>query len=112
MDAAGESGVVADRLADLQDRIRGTEQRLTEVREQVIAADRGAVDEEDLAAALSLFDPVWDALVPREQARVLRLLVERVGFDGREGTLSITFRPSGIKALAQEVEAGLQEVRR
>jgi site-specific DNA recombinase len=112
MDTAGEGGAVADRLADLQDRVRSAEQRLAEVREQRIAADRGAVDEEDLAAALSLFDPVWDALVPKEQARVLRLLVERVGFDGRSGSLAITFRPSGIKALAQEVEAGMQEVRR
>ena len=102
----------ADRLADLQDRIRVAEQRLTELREEAVATGREAIDEHDLSAALSLFDPVWDALFPREQARILRLLVERVGFDGREGTLALTFRPTGIKALAHEVEAGAKEVRR
>ena len=108
--AAGEPP--ADRLADLQDRIRSAEQRLTELREQAVATGREAIDEHDLSTALSLFDPVWDALFPREQARILRLLVERVGFDGREGTLALTFRPTGIKALAHEVEAGTKEVRR
>ncbi len=53
---------------------------------------------------------MWGALFPREQARILRLLVERVGYDGGAGTLAITFRPSGIKALAQDVGGGRQEV--
>ncbi|MCE9635861.1 MAG: recombinase family protein [Planctomycetes bacterium] len=100
------------RLADLQERTRTAERRLTDVREGLAAAERERVDDGDLAAALSLFDPVWDSLYPREQARVLRLLVERVGYDGREGTLAITFRPTGIRALADEVAAGRKEARR
>ncbi|MCX7429089.1 MAG: recombinase family protein [Planctomycetia bacterium] len=65
------------RLADLQERIRVSERRATEVREQVIA--------------------------PREQARVVRLLVERVDYDGTNGKATITFHPSGIKTLADEL---------
>jgi site-specific DNA recombinase len=99
--AAGDAAT--DRLAELQEKTRSAERRLTDARERVVAANRSRVDEEDLASALSLFDPVWDALFPREQARVLRLLVERVGYDGGAGTLALTFRPSGIKTLAQEV---------
>ncbi|MCI0588944.1 MAG: recombinase family protein, partial [Planctomycetes bacterium] len=83
------------RLADLHDRMRAAEQRLTGIRERVLAAEKEKVDAGDLEGALSLFDPVWDALFPKEQARILRLLVERVGYDGREGTLAVTFRPSG-----------------
>ena len=48
-------------------------------------------------------DPqVWDTLSPREQARVIRLLVEQVNYDGEKGTVSVTFHPSGIKVLADE----------
>jgi len=90
------------RLADLQDRIRAAEQRATEVREEIIELSRTLFDEKELTTALSLFDPVWDSLGPREQARVMQLLVERVGYDGANGTVSVTFRPSGIKALAQD----------
>jgi site-specific DNA recombinase len=54
---------------------------------------------------LGQFDAVWDALSPREQGRVLGLLIERVEHDGREASVAITFRPTGIKTLAAEEEA-------
>jgi site-specific DNA recombinase len=92
------------RLADLQDRIRAAERRATEVRQQAIALSRAHVDEGELTAAVSRFEPVWDSLTPAEQARLVHLLVQQVAFDGRKGTLAVTFRPSGIKALACEPE--------
>ena len=61
------------------------------------------MDEADLRRALSLWDGVWDALLPKEQARVLELLLERVAFDGAAGTATLAFRPTGIKGLSQEV---------
>jgi site-specific DNA recombinase len=91
------------RLADLQERIRGAEQRATEVREQVIALSREIVDQREVAKAMAVFDPVWDSLTPREQARVIQLLVERVDYDGATGKISITFHASGIKTLADEL---------
>jgi site-specific DNA recombinase len=81
----------------------GAERRATEVREQVLALSRDLVDQREVAKAMSIFDPVWDSLTPREQARVVQLLVERVDYDGATGKVSITFRPSGIKTLADEI---------
>ena len=52
---------------------------------------------------LALFDGMWAGLAPGEQARVLGLLVRRVDYDGARGRLAITFHPSGIKALADEL---------
>ncbi len=75
---------------------------------QVVAAARAqapTVEETDLRRALALWDGVWDALHAKEQARVLTLLIERVDYDGAAGTVEITFRPTGIQALAEEVEA-------
>ena len=55
------------------------------------------------ADALALFDPVWAEMTPREQARVVSLLVEQVVYDGTRGRVTITFAPSGIKTLAEEL---------
>lgn len=63
----------------------------------------GEVDAEDLRRALSLWDGVWIVLTPKEQARVLALLVERVAYDGAAASAALSFRPSGIKALSEEV---------
>jgi len=99
-----KNGEKAGELANLQDRIRAAEQRTTEVREQIVALSGEMVDEREVEAALSVFDPVWDTLSPREQARIIHLLVERVDYDGKHGTVSVTFRPNGIKTLAQQIE--------
>jgi site-specific DNA recombinase len=98
------NGTATDRMADLQDRIRAAEQRATQVREELIALGRQLVDEKEVAKALTLFDPVWDTLAPREQVRVIRLLVQRVVYDGEQSTVSVTFHPAGIKTLADELE--------
>jgi site-specific DNA recombinase len=101
--AGNASTPAVSRLADLQERIRDAERRMTEINEQVIALGQEMVDEREIVLALSVFDPVWESLTQREQARIVQLLVEQVDYDGAAGKVSITFRPSGIKTLAGEL---------
>jgi site-specific DNA recombinase len=91
------------RLADLQERVGLVEGRVKKVREQIHAVRHRLLDEEEAALALSVFDPVWGALTPQEQARVIGLLVERVEYDGAKGKVAITFHPTGINTLAEEL---------
>jgi len=100
----GGNGTVTDRMADLQDRIRVAEQRATAVGEELVALERKDVDVNEATRALAGFEPVWDALCLREQIRVLELLVERVDYDGEQGTVSVTFHAAGIEALGRELE--------
>lgn len=64
-----------------------------------------AVDPADLSRALTLFDPVWEVLHAQEQARILKLLIQGIGFDGAAGTATVAFRATGIRTLAEEIEA-------
>jgi site-specific DNA recombinase len=98
----GQSASTLPRLADLQERLRHAEQRASDIQSRLNALDRERITEDEVSAALAGFDPVWNALSPREQSRVIHLLVERVDYDGGAGTLAITFHPSGLKALAAE----------
>jgi site-specific DNA recombinase len=100
--AASSSGATTDRMADLLDRIRGAEERLTQVRDELTRLERGMIDEDEAARALAAFDPVWETLTLREQARVLGLLIQRVDYDGDKGTVSVTFHPAGIETLSRE----------
>ena len=56
-----------------------------------------------ITAVLTNFCEVWDNLSPREQSRLVSLLIERVEYDGREGNVSIAFHPTGIRALRDEM---------
>ncbi|WP_439630655.1 zinc ribbon domain-containing protein [Gemmata sp.] len=99
----GDNGDVVGRLAELHERIGTVEGRVTRVRDQIKSVAAQLIDEGAAASALAAFDPVWGTLTPREQARVVGLLVETVGFDGRTGTVAVTFRPAGITTLAKEL---------
>ena len=92
-------------MADIQLRVSEAERRLTSLGEELRELAAGHVEVDDLRAALLSFDPVWDSLEPKERARVIRLLVEAVVLDGASSKLAIAFRPSGIRALAEEVRA-------
>jgi site-specific DNA recombinase len=88
-----------DRLADLQERIGTIEHRMSEIRSELATIDSETVSEEEVAEALKAFDPVWESLNTNEQTRIIRMLVDRVGFDGRTGKVAVTFRSAGFKAL-------------
>lgn len=68
---------------------------MTEGRE--LEADQ--FDEADALCALAEFDPVWASLTTREQMRLVQLLVAKVGYDGRNGKVTVDFRSSGIRDL-------------
>jgi site-specific DNA recombinase len=106
---ASSNGMAATRLGDLNERIRAGEQRVTELREWAVALGREIVHEGDVADALAAFDLVWETLTPREQTRVVRLLVKRVEYDGDAGTVSLVLHPEGLRGLADEVGAGVGE---
>ena len=63
-------------------------------------------DEGRAAEALALFDPAWQAMSPREQARMAALLLDGVVYDGAKGKLTIRFAEGGLAALAKELTEG------
>ena len=89
----------SDRIAELQERIATVERRAGEVRDRLVALGRRKVDDHEVAQALRVFDPTWEALVSGEKARIMHLLIERIDFNGGTGDLRITFRDSGIEVL-------------
>ena len=71
--------------------------RRVETRSAELDAD--TITREEAAAAFADFDSLWQNLIPREQARLLRLLISTVEYDATAGTVAVTFRPTSIRAL-------------
>jgi len=90
------------RLAAAQDRQRMATERLYAIRDEIRDCDHGPVDQEVVRQALQDFDPVWNALSPREQERVLNLLVQRVDYNGESGQVEITFEPDGFDVFLEQ----------
>jgi site-specific DNA recombinase len=95
----GGNGMRTDRLADVQEQVRVAESRASELQAELADLAAKAIDEKDLKKALKAFDPVWNALNTGEQARLIRAVIDRVGYDGRTGKIAVTFRSGGFKAI-------------
>jgi hypothetical protein len=59
------------------------------------------LDDGDLIEALGALKPVWDELYPAEQARIFRLLIERI--DVSPDGISVTLHATGIRSLVAEL---------
>ena len=90
------------RLAAAQERQRAATERLYAIRDEIRDCERVPPDEEIVRQALRDFDPVWNALAPREQQRVLNLLVQRVDYNGQSGNVEITFEPDGFEVFLEQ----------
>jgi hypothetical protein len=74
---------------------------ITAVRREKGAAEDLVLQESEIVEALSALEPVWDELYPAEQARILRLLIERI--DVAPDGISVTLHAAGIRSLVAEL---------
>jgi len=97
-DGAMTSDVTA-RVADLHERISAAEQRRPILDARIAALEHETVSPAEAESAFADFDTLWGNLIPREQARLLNLLISTVEYDGEAGSIAVTFRPTSIRAL-------------
>ncbi|SFM86086.1 hypothetical protein [Nitrosomonas communis] len=71
-----------------------------EVLPQAIKLD-SALDEARVTVAMTRLDAIWDQLFPSEQARIVKLLVEKVIVSPND--LEVRLRANGIERLVLEM---------
>jgi hypothetical protein len=78
--------------------------RSPEIIAQTWAAAKPELDvpERDVVQTVTDFAPLWDELFPAEQARIVRLLVERVDLSP-DGT-QVALRAEGLQTLVEELQ--------
>jgi site-specific DNA recombinase len=90
------------RLAAAQERMRIATEQLSAIQQEIHDCDIEVPERAVVQLALQEFDPVWNALSPREQERVLKLLVQRVDYNGETGQVDITFAPDGFEIFLEQ----------
>ncbi|MGD9791128.1 MAG: recombinase family protein [Phycisphaerales bacterium] len=103
---AASSHHAAARLAELHERVRVAESRASALRNAIAGIESGVITKAEVDAAHAEFDGVWARLSPREQARLIRMLIQRVDFDVAKASVSITFHPLGLRSIGQRVAEG------
>lgn len=73
-------------------------------------AEAPDLTEGEVREALAELDPLWEQLFPAEQARIVRLLIERVEV-GSSGA-DIRLRVAGLTCLMRELRGSANEAQR
>ena len=73
-----------------------------ELRKEILRREKQRIDEKELRRTMESFDEVWKAMNLEEQRALLRQLVEKVGYDGRTGKVTVSFKSAGVKELVQK----------
>ncbi len=88
-------------LSEIQSRLETADRRSRQITSELTALDAKKIDDQQTTNALAGFDNLWQTLPPREQVRLVRLLIEKVSLDGPGGNVAITFHPTGLKSLTE-----------
>ena len=89
----------AARLADLHERLAEAQRRADAATMAIETVDAETALPEEVDAAFADFDGVWSRLSPKQQVRLVRLLVQRVDYDAEKGSVAIGFHPLGLRRL-------------
>ena len=96
-----DTGARFDKLAELQREIHTVESQLMELGFERKLLDSDRMNGDELRQMLGEFDLIWSSLTTREQEQLIRLLVAKVGYDGRTGKVTVNFCSAGAKELCQ-----------
>ena len=88
-------------LSEIQSRLETADRRSQQITSELAALEAQKIDDQQITDVLAGFDDLWQTLPPKEQVRLVRLLIESVIFDGPGGNVAITFHPTGLKSLTE-----------
>jgi site-specific DNA recombinase len=92
----------ASRLAEIREQLAAGETRAEELRKEILRREKQRIDEKVLRRTMDSFEGVWKAMNLDEQRSLLRQLVEKVGYDGRTGKVTVSFKSAEVKELVQK----------
>jgi site-specific DNA recombinase len=86
----------------IQENFGHLERRLAETQVQAMALQQPALEPEQAAQALMVLEQGFEELSGIEQARLIRLMVQRVDYDGGQSKLALRLDPAGLVAVLEE----------
>lgn len=91
-----------DRNTELRDGIAAEEKRADGLRARIDRGERLRPDERTVRDELSSFDELWGSMAFDQQIALLKLIVERVGYDDRTDKVKVTFTSTNVREACQK----------
>jgi hypothetical protein len=94
---------MAQHLMEIGERSRQLEQRMAELRDALMAAQRDTVSEVEIQSALVQVNDVWDKILVRDCFRLLHRLLQSIVYDRTKSEIELAFYPLGCRQVPTEI---------
>jgi site-specific DNA recombinase len=92
----------AVRLDDLQNQISNAQQQANALKLEIQSREQALPATAELLKEMTAFDGLWKSMTTAQRSQFLRLLVEKVGYNGRTEKITVSFKSTGTKALCKQ----------
>jgi site-specific DNA recombinase len=87
------------RLEEIREQLAAGDVRAESLRKEIRKREKQRIDEKEIRRTMHDFENIWKAMNLEEQRILLRQLVEKVGYDGRTGKVTVSFISTAVKEL-------------
>jgi hypothetical protein len=92
----------ASEFEAIRENIGHVERRLADTKKLALALQQPLLEVEQAAQALMALEQEFGSLPTVEQARLIRLMVQRADYDGAQGKLALTLDSAGLAEMVEE----------
>ena len=96
-----------EHLAELHERLDVAQRRIADLAAEEAVLTGRRIEREEVATALESFEQIWQVLSPKEQTKLMGLLVQEVVVDKAANSVRIAFHPTGLRHLLNHQTAAV-----
>lgn len=100
--AAQNTPEAANKTSQIEKQLSSVGSQMQEIRYLLKLREKNPLTEGEVNSTISEFEAVWDNLNAREKNKMLRLLIERITFNGETGDIAVSLRPQAARMLGNQ----------
>ncbi|NLW84454.1 MAG: recombinase family protein [Phycisphaerae bacterium] len=95
----GFDGTAAGRIELCQQQIKDIQVEMASLNSEIVSIQRQMLNPDELVGNLESFEPLWDAMRPRQKEKLIHLLIKQIEWDSETDNIFIAFHQTNIEVL-------------
>lgn len=93
----GFDGTAAGRIESCQQQIKGTQAEMATLNSEIVSIQQQMLNPDELVGNLESFEPLWDAMGPKQKEKLIHLLIKQIEWDSATDNIFIAFHQTNIE---------------
>lgn len=91
-------------MESLQDQLAGIKEEISQANMKMATLEQRLLEPDELIGVVESFEPLWEAMGPRQKEKLIGLLIKQVEWDSQKEEITIAFHQTNIETLTHAGE--------